>query len=107
MTNKEVEDKQETLVMPGEAARALRVTTKTLQRMAQRNELSSVLLPSGHRRYIRVEIDALADSHTSSDPSPLGSDETSGAPTPVETTSAGAVPPAAPAGDSSDLGDAA
>lgn len=83
--------------MPGEAARALRVTTKTLQRMAQRHELSSVLLPSGHRRYMRAEIDALADSHTSSDRSPLGSDETAGD-EPAGTTPEDAASPAASSG---------
>jgi hypothetical protein len=76
--------------------------------MAQRSELSSVILPSGHRRYMRAEIEALADSHASSDSSPLGSDETAGTVMlPVDPQPAGADSPFAPACEPSEFGDAA
>lgn len=54
-----------------------------------------------------VAAPALADTQASSETTPHVSDDPTGAPKPVETTSAGVVPPAAPAGDSSDLGDVA
>lgn len=44
-------------LMPGDAARMLGVTPKTLSNMPG---LNPIILPSGHRRYIRREIDALA-----------------------------------------------
>ena len=46
--------------MPSEAARMLHVTTKTLQRMAMRGKVAAVVLPSGHRRYLLAQIEALA-----------------------------------------------
>lgn len=58
-TDKELLDTEETLLLPGEAARRIHVTTKTLQRMALRGEVSAVILPSGHRRYRLSEIDAI------------------------------------------------
>lgn len=48
--------------MPGEAARLLHVTTKTLQRMADRHEIAAIVLPSGHRRYRLREIEAVRAS---------------------------------------------
>jgi hypothetical protein len=42
--------------MPGDAARILGVTPKTLASMPG---LNPIVLPSGHRRYIRSEIEAL------------------------------------------------
>lgn len=59
MTNKELSDTGGTLVSPGVAAEKLHVTTKTLQRMATRGEISAVVLPSGHRRYRVAEVDAI------------------------------------------------
>ena len=41
---------------PGEAARILGVTTRTLTSMPS---LHPIVLPSGHRRYIRAEVLAL------------------------------------------------
>ena len=58
-TDKELLDNEGTLLTPGEAARKLHVTTKTLQRMALRGEVVAVVLPSGHRRYRQAEIDAI------------------------------------------------
>lgn len=48
----EVTDK----LMPGDAARMLGVTTKTLAKM---RDLHPIVLPSGHRRYLRSEIESL------------------------------------------------
>lgn len=44
-------------LMPGEAARMLGVSTKTLATMTG---LNPIILPSGHRRYIRAEVIALS-----------------------------------------------
>ncbi|OJU39721.1 MAG: hypothetical protein BGN97_00435 [Microbacterium sp. 69-10] len=60
MKNKELPDTEGTLLMPSEAARMLHVTTKTLQRMAMRGKVAAVVLPSGHRRYLLAQIEALA-----------------------------------------------
>lgn len=65
MTNKELSDTEETLVMPNEAARMLHVTTKTLQRMAINEKIAAVVLPSGHRRYRLADIEAVRASMTS------------------------------------------
>ena len=43
-------------LMPGDAAKMLGVTTKTLSRMPG---LTPIVLPSGHRRYLRTEVEAL------------------------------------------------
>lgn len=42
--------------MPGDAARLVGVTTKTLAAMPG---LHPIILPSGHRRYLRSEIDRI------------------------------------------------
>ena len=47
------------LMRPAEAALLLGIHTKTLTRMALSGSIKSVLLPSGHRRYLRDDIDAL------------------------------------------------
>lgn len=44
-------------LMPGDAARMLGVTPKTLAAMS---DLHPIILPSGHRRYHRAEVEALA-----------------------------------------------
>ena len=44
---------------PGDAARVARVSTLTLARMANRGQVDSFKLPSGHRRYSRQSIEAL------------------------------------------------
>ncbi|WDH80166.1 MerR family transcriptional regulator [Microbacterium esteraromaticum] len=56
-TDKELLPEEETLLTPGEAARRLHVTTRTLQRMALRGDVEAIVLPSGHRRY---KADAIA-----------------------------------------------
>lgn len=43
-------------MMPGEVAKLLGVTTKTV---AAITELNPIILPSGHRRYVKAEVDAL------------------------------------------------
>ncbi len=58
-TDKELLDNEETLLLPGEAARLIHVTTRTLQRMAIRGEVSAVTLPSGHRRYRLSDLEAI------------------------------------------------
>lgn len=49
----------EALLTPGEAARKLHVATRTLQRMALRGDVAAVTLPSGHRRYVLADIEAI------------------------------------------------
>ena len=59
MTDKQRLD-DEAKLKPAEAAEVLRVSTRTLTRMADRGELSIIKLPSGHNRYLRSEIELLA-----------------------------------------------
>lgn len=60
MPNKQIDaGEADRLVLPGEAARQLHVTTRTLQRMAKRGEIRAVTLPSGHRRYSQSAIDMI------------------------------------------------
>lgn len=42
-----------------QVARLLGVSTRTVQRMETRGDLTPARLPSGHRRYLRSEIEAL------------------------------------------------
>ena len=49
-----------TYLRPGEAARILRVHERTLTRMADRGQVKSITLPSGHRRYEASGILAIA-----------------------------------------------
>ncbi len=49
------------MLSPGQAARVLGVTTQTLATFADRGVIQAVRLPSGHRRYLKSEIDALRD----------------------------------------------
>lgn len=45
-----------TLLRPREVADMLHVHPRTLQRMADRGDITAVVLPSGHRRYRHDEI---------------------------------------------------
>jgi len=45
---------------PAEVAAELGVSTKTVTRMDARGDLTPLRLPSGHRRYSRAEVEALA-----------------------------------------------
>ena len=45
---------------PLEAAHLLGVTMKTMTRYAQRGLVTSQTLPSGHRRYLKADVDAIA-----------------------------------------------
>lgn len=57
--NLEVQDK----LMPGDVARLLGVTTKTVAAIP---DLHPIVLPSGHRRYLKEEVEALLQKrHTS------------------------------------------
>lgn len=65
MTNKPERAKQDKSSLPekmtpAEAARELYVSTRTLTRMGERGKLTVIRLPSGHRRYLRDEVVALA-----------------------------------------------
>lgn len=46
---------------PGEAARALSLHTRTLTRMAEKGQIQSITLPSGHRRYLAADVSKLID----------------------------------------------
>lgn len=59
MTNKQI-DGEDAKMKPGEAAAMLNVDPRTLSRMAKSGAISSVVLPSGHQRYFRSEIEQLA-----------------------------------------------
>lgn len=59
MTNKQTGDTEAKLT-PAEASRLLYVSTRTLTRMGDRGQLTVVRLPSGHRRYLRGEVEELA-----------------------------------------------
>jgi DNA-binding transcriptional MerR regulator len=48
------------LLTPGQAAAIAGVTVRTLQRYATQGQIEFVVLPSGHRRYRRESIEALA-----------------------------------------------
>lgn len=45
-------------LMPGDVARIFGVTTKTVAAMPG---LNPIILPSGHRRYLKSEVDALVE----------------------------------------------
>lgn len=45
-------------LMPGDVARIFGVTTKTVATMPG---LNPIILPSGHRRYLKSEVDALVE----------------------------------------------
>lgn len=61
------------LIHPGEAAAMLKVAVRSLARMAERGDIESITLPSGHRRYHREEIAALAAGTRSSAPKRVAS----------------------------------
>lgn len=46
---------------PAEVRAVLRIDTKTLMRMADRGDIAVVKLPSGHRRYPRAAVLAMAE----------------------------------------------
>ena len=47
------------MLRPGEAAEMLGITRQTLTNLADRGILNPVILPSGHRRYKRSEIESI------------------------------------------------
>lgn len=59
MTTKRNQIDAEELLTPGEAAAELGVAVRSLARIADRGDIGSVKLPSGHRRYRREDIEAL------------------------------------------------
>lgn len=60
MTTERTQNVTLDLIHPGEAAAMLKVAVRSLARMAERGDIESITLPSGHRRYHREEIQALA-----------------------------------------------
>ena len=51
------------LMRPAEVARILSVHPRTLQRMADRGDLTAITLPSGHRRYRREDVLRITRGH--------------------------------------------
>lgn len=49
----------EELMTPGEVADALRVSLSTIRDWVREDRLEAVLLPSGHRRYRRSQIEKI------------------------------------------------
>lgn len=58
----------------GEAADVLGVSDETLRRWADDRKVRHVRLPSGHRRFIRSDLDAVLAPVEAAAPSPAGSD---------------------------------
>jgi predicted site-specific integrase-resolvase len=52
---------------PAEVCRELQVSRTTLINMEERGELHPIYLPSGHRRYLRSEINSLLNPHAPSE----------------------------------------
>ncbi len=47
------------LLTPGQAAAIAHVTTRTIHRYGSAGLLGFIKLPSGHRRYVREDVEAL------------------------------------------------
>lgn len=47
------------LLTPAECGKALRLDPKTITRWAHKGLITPVVLPSGHRRYRRADIEAI------------------------------------------------
>ncbi|CAD5999482.1 protein of unknown function [Agreia sp. COWG] len=76
MPNQQVTD-ESAMVAPAYVERKLGISRPTRLGLEEKGLLNPVRFgDSGHRRYNRAEVDALADSHTSSDTTPHVSDET-------------------------------
>lgn len=58
MTHKTEED-TESYFTPSEVAAKFRVSVRTLNRWEHRGSLVPVRLPSGHRRYLHTDVEAL------------------------------------------------
>lgn len=58
---KRTSDSEAEYISPGEASRIAFVTPKTLTRLANRGELRTKKLSSGHRRYHREDVEALLE----------------------------------------------
>lgn len=58
MTNKPEQDRPDKL-SPSQAAQMLHVSTRTLTRMADSGKVAVIKLPSGHRRYMLEDIEAM------------------------------------------------
>lgn len=67
-------DEASEYLSPAAAAEFISVTVRSLARMADRGDLKAIQLPSGHRRYLRSDIEALANGGTA-----LAADETKAA----------------------------
>lgn len=64
MTETTNHDEAAPLMRPAEVAQLLHVHPRTLQRMAERGDITAIVLPSGHRRYRRDEIDRIMRGET-------------------------------------------
>lgn len=58
MESEQTDQSETDYLTPAEASKALRVTPKTLSRMADRGVVVARTLPSGHRRYLRSSIES-------------------------------------------------
>ena len=58
-TNSPISDAQSEYITPGEAARMVFLSTKTLSRLADEGKIASIR-PGKHRRYRRTDVEALA-----------------------------------------------
>jgi excisionase family DNA binding protein len=55
-----VSGQEDEFLLPGEAARLLHVTTKTLARWAGQRRIPCVVTPGGHHRFRRSDVEAIA-----------------------------------------------
>lgn len=60
MTTEQQEHADSAYLTPGVAAARLGVSLSTMARLADRGAVRAVTLPSGHRRYSRADVEALA-----------------------------------------------
>lgn len=56
---KSTSDSTTEYITPGEASRIAFVTPRTMTRLAKRGTVRTLALPSGHRRYLRADVEAL------------------------------------------------
>ncbi len=59
-----IEPAKSDYLMPATAARKLGITPRTLARMADSGQVESIVLPSGHRRYLSGSIDSFEHRKT-------------------------------------------
>ena len=67
MSNPTPQGGDDDLMAPGEVAALFGVTSRTVQRWAERDGFPSVQMPSGRRKYRRSDIDALLNPSGTAD----------------------------------------